>query len=270
MNKRLAYLYSDLCDSIDGGEAVNCVRLIDKHTLSDVVAGLDKFKRIIDITDMDSDVEEALREAINNDGNTSKGNIINRGLEDISIISTAESNGIEAQLIIDKSSKCNTLRIISGYNILDFSLGYSDYIAKSHKKYPREIYKACNKDLLHIESVGECFQILNLFIIPRVHTSEIVIPASAKYVVLLEKALCSVENLVLHSGIRNIFICHNSLTRNSIKNLFISYDTDLTLINDFLNSIAEGKHFADRPYEFDSQLDILDKLCSVGVTVTYV
>ena len=75
---------------------------------------------------------------------------------------------------------------------------------------------------------------------------------------------------MLHSGIRNIFTCHNSLTRNSIKNLFVSYDTDLTLINDFLNSIAEDKHFGDRPYEFDSQLDILDKLCSVGVTVTYV
>lgn len=263
-------MYSDLCDNDNGDENVNCVRLIDKHTLCDVVAELDRFSRLIDITDMDSDVEEALREAINNGGNTSKGSTINRGLEDISIISTAKYNGIEAQLIIDKSSKCNTLRIISGDNILDFSLGYSDYIAKSHRKYPREVYKACNKDLLHIESVGECFQILNLFIIPRVHTSEVVIPPSANYIVLLEKALCSVEDLVLHSRIRNIFTCHNSLTRNSIKNLFISYDTDLTLINDFLNSIAEGKHFADRPYEFDSQLDILDKLCSVGVTVTYV
>ena len=270
MNKRLVYLYSDLCNNDNGYETVNCVRLIDKHTLCDVIVELDKFKRLIDITDMDSDVEEALREAINNGGNTSKGSTINRGLEDISIISTVEFNRIKAQLIIDKSSKCNTLRIRSGDNILDFSLGYSDYIAKSHKKYPKEIYKACNKNLLHVESVGECFQILNLFIIPRVHTSEIVIPASAKYVVLLEKALCSVENLVLHSGIRNIFTCHNSLTRNSIKNLFISYDTDLTLINDFLNSIAEDKHFADRPYEFSSYIDILDKLCSAGVTVTYV
>ena len=265
MGKKLLYLYSN----ISNGEVEN-VCLLDTSNLNKVTVSLGRLIELENIIDIDDAILKALKDANNNDYKTNYESLINRDLEDISVISTLEDNGVKIQLIIDKSSKCNVLRVINNNDTLDFNLGYSDYVSKSHKKYLSNIVKVFNKDLLHIIKIGGCIQIRNLLIVPRVHLKALTIPTDVNYLVLLEKAFSDIEDLVLHNKIRNIFLSYGALKINKIKNVYISYDTDLTLITGFLNDIAEQKHYADLSYGYSSDLDIIDKLYTAGVKINYI
>lgn len=265
MSKKLIYLYSN----ISNGEVEN-VCLLDTSNLNKVTLGLGRLIELESILDIDDDILKALKDANNNDYKTNYESLINRDLEDISVISTLEDNGVKIQLIVDKSSKCNVLRVRNNNDILDFNLGYSDYVSKSHKKYPNNIVKVFNKDLLNTTKIAGCIKIRNLLIVPRVHLKALTIPTDVNYLVLLEKAFSDVENLVLHNRIRNIFVSYGALKRNSIKNVYISYDTDLTLITGFLSNIAEQKHYADLSYGYSDDLDIIDKLYTAGIKINYI
>ena len=265
MSRKLLYLYSN----ISNGEVEN-VCLLDTSNLNKVTVSLGRLIELENIIGIDDAILKALKDANNNNYKTNYESLINRDLEDISVISTLEDNGVKIQLIVDKSSKCNVLRVINNNDTLDYNLGYSDYVSKSHKKYPSNIIKVFNKDLLHIVKIGGCIQIRNLLIVPRVHLKALTIPTDVNYLVLLEKAFSDIEDLVLHNKIRNIFLSYGALKINKIKNVYISYDTDLTLITGFLNDIAEQKHYAGLSCGYSSDLDIIDKLYTAGVKINYI
>lgn len=264
MSKRLVYLYSDIVDGSDWN-----VYFTDTSDFRKVSIKLSKVPKFIGIMDIDNDIKDALLEA-SNVFKTDKANLINRDIKDVHIISKLTYGNINLQLIIDVNSKCNILRVKIGDDCLDFSLGYGGYLSKSHKKYPKNIGEVLNKNLMHLDIFGDNFCLGNTMIVTRSGNSDgIVVPHHINYLILLPKALVSVENLVLHNKFRNIYLFKDATLNNSIKNLYISYDTDLTLLRGFLIDLANGKGI-DKSVFMSNSVDIDDILSVAEINVNYI
>ena len=264
MNKRLIYLYSDIVDGSDWN-----VYFIDTSDFRKVSLKLSKVPKFIGIMDIDNDIKDALIEA-SNSFKTDKADLINRDIKDVHIISSLTYGNVTLHLIVDVSSKCNILRLETKDDYLDFTLGYDGYLAKSHKKYPKSIEKVLNKNLIQLDVYGNNFCIGNIMVIARggISTS-IVTPSNANYIIVLHKALTSVDSLVLHSKVRNIYSFKDATLNNGIKNLYISYDTDLTLLKSFLIDLASGKGI-EKSMFMGNSIDIDDILTVAEIKVDYI
>lgn len=264
MCKRLVYLYSDIVDGSDWN-----VYFTDTSDFRKVSIKLSKVPKFIGIMDIDNDIKDALIDA-SNTFKTDKSDLINRDIKDIHIISELTYGNVTLHLIVDVNSKCNILRLETKDDYLDFSLGYDGYLAKSHKKYPKSIDKALNKNIIQLDVYGNNFCFGNVMVVTRSGNSDgIVVPHHINYLILLPKALVSVENLVLHNKFRNIYLFKDATLNNNIKNLYISYDTDLTLLRGFLIDLASGKGI-DKSTFTSSSVDIDDILSVAEINVNYI
>mgnify|MGYP000915034016 CR=1 FL=1 len=264
MCKRLVYLYSDVADGVDWN-----VYFTDTSDFRKVSLKLSKIPKFISIMDIDNDIKDALIEA-SNTFKTDKADLINRDIKDAHIISELTYGSVTLQLIVDVNSKCNIMRVGLADTYSDFSLGYGGYLSKSHKKYPKNIDKALNKNIIQLDVYGNNFCIGNIMVIARGGISNsIVTPSNANYIIVLHKALTSVDSLVLHSKVRNIYSFKDATLNNGIKNLYISYDTDLTLLRGFLIDLASGKGI-DKSTFISSSVDIDDILTVAEINVNYI
>ena len=264
MCKRLVYLYSDVVDGSDWN-----VYFTDTSDFRKVSLKLSKIPKFVGIMGIDNDIKDALIEA-SNTFKTDKSDLINRDIKDIHIISELTYGNVNLQLIVDVNSKCNIMRVGLADTYSDFSLGYGGYLSKSHKKYPKNIVKALNKDLISLDIFGDNFCFGNVMVVTRSGNRDgIIVPHHINYLILLPKALVSVENLVLHNKFRNIYLFKDATLNNNIKNLYISYDTDLTLLRSFLIDLASGKGI-DKSMFISSSVDIDDILSVAEINVNYI
>ena len=261
--KRLVYLGSHFWD-----KRITGVAFLDTSDLSKRILRLRKAVSILHLADISDDIKEVLIEANNNDGVTDKESILNKYSETVGIISSKKEGDIEIQILADKGSKSNVLRIINNNEIGDYNIGYNGHKTLVYG-YPEKIPVIDNLDIIKVHKFEVCLEVCNNFlIVPRLSTRELIIAPDIEYLLLLDKALISVKDLVIHSKVKDVFLTNNALDKHGIKELWVSYDTDLTLLSHFFRGLVLERSTEDSGY--NNEADVIDNLATVGIRVNYI